>query len=51
MPVKKADQASGKMSKTEAKAFRRQLKGKAPAEKKGITKKAGKKEEDVQDEE
>jgi hypothetical protein len=50
MPVKKPDQ-SHKMSKTEAKKTRRQLKGKTPStpDKKG-TKKGGKKE-DVQDEE
>ena len=49
MPAKKIDQSSNKMSKTEAKAFRKHLKGKTPTEKKG-TKKVGKKE-DVQDEE
>jgi hypothetical protein len=50
MPVKKQDQ-SNKMSKTEAKLARRQLKGKTPStpDKKGA-KKHGKKE-DMQDEE
>jgi hypothetical protein len=48
MPVKKPDQ-SHKMSKTEAKEARRELKGMGRTDKKG-GKKGGKKE-DVQDEE